>query len=167
MNIVLIGMAGAGKSSVGPVLAKSLARPFVDVDTLMEQDQGLSLQEIVDRKGQTAFRIYEEQTLLSLDLTGHVIATGGSAIYSELGIRHLKQSSHLVLLDVPLDLLEERVDDVDQRGLVRQDQQSFSSLYWERRPLYHRHADLIIDCSGKSITGICQVIVARLAMGSS
>ena len=166
-NIVLIGMAGAGKSTVGPELARMLERPFLDVDQVMELERGMALQQILEREGRAGFRAFEEQILLGLALRGHVIATGGSAVYSWAGMEHLRASSCLVLLDVELGELEARVSNIATRGLVRQDEQSFASLYREREPLYRQYAHWSIDCSGKSLTSICHSIVARMAEGCS
>ena len=157
-NIVLIGMAGAGKSSVGTTLAKTLKLQFVDVDTLIEENQEAPLQHVLDSNGITGFRKLEEKILLTMQQQNHVIATGGSAIYSEAGMTHLKHSSILVLLDVPLSILQQRVGNFGSRGLVKAEGQSFEQLYEERFPLYQKHADLIIPCEGKSIEAICQLI---------
>jgi len=158
-NLVLIGMAGAGKSTVGPLLARSLAYGFVDVDELTQADQQHSLQELVDRHGASWFRRLEEKILLGLELRRHVIATGGSAVYSEAGMNHLKESGLVVFLDVPLAALEVRVGDGAARGLVREPGQGFAQLFAERRPLYHRYADITIDCAGMSPDRICEAII--------
>lgn len=152
-------MAGAGKSTVGPLLARSLAYGFVDVDDLIEADQQQLLQELVDRHGADWFRRLEEKILLNLELRRHVIATGGSAVYSEAGMRHLRESGLVVFLDAPLAVLEARVGDASARGLVRDSGQSFAQLFAERRPLYGRYADIRIDCAGQSSTQICEAII--------
>jgi len=162
-NLVLIGMAGAGKSTVGPLLARSLAYDFVDVDDLTQADQQQSLQELVDCHGAAWFRRLEEKILLGLDLRRHVIATGGSAVYGEAGMRHLKENGLVVFLDVPLAVLEARVGDGADRGLVRDSGQSFAQLFAERRPLYDRYADISIDCSGQSSSRICEAIIQMSA----
>jgi shikimate kinase len=159
-NLVLIGMAGAGKSTVGPLLARSLAYGFVDVDELTQADQQQSLQELVDRHGAAWFRRLEEKILLGLDLRRHVIATGGSAVYGEAGMNHLKENGLVVFLDVPLAALEARVGDGAARGLVRESGQGFAQLFAERQPLYQRYADITIDCAGKSPARICEAIIA-------
>lgn len=157
-NIALIGMAGAGKSSVGRELAGLLGLAFVDVDILIEKDQGLSLQEVLQNLGLEGFRALEEKVLLSLECDNHVIATGGSAVYSEAGMNHLKKSAYLVLLDVALPVLEERVGDFTGRGLVKEGSQSFAQLFAERHPLYMNHADLIVPCTDRSVPDICRSI---------
>jgi len=157
-NIVLIGMAGAGKSSVGISLAEELNLNFVDVDTLIEKDQQMPLQRILDIQGVTGFRKLEEMIILSMKQQNHVIATGGSAIYSEAGMAHLKQSALLVLLEVPLPILQQRVGNCSSRGLVKTEGQSFEQLFKERLPLYRQYADHIIPCKEKSVKTICQLI---------
>ncbi|MBU0665171.1 MAG: shikimate kinase [Proteobacteria bacterium] len=158
-NLVLIGMAGAGKSTVGPLLARILSYGFVDVDELIEADQQQSLQELVDQHGAAWFRLLEERILLGLDLQRHVIATGGSAVYGAAGMKHLQQSGLVVYLDVPLAVLEARVGDVATRGLAREEGQSFAQLFADRQPLYLSHADIRIECGGKSLAEICAAII--------
>lgn len=162
-NIVLIGMAGAGKSTVGIALATLLGLKFADVDSLIEADQQTPLQQILGECGVDGFRKIEEKVILSLDYSRHVLATGGSAIYSEVGMDHLKQSSILVLLDISLATLTERVGDYSKRGLVKGVGQSFEELFLERQPLYIRHADCVIDCNNRSVAEICTSIQTELA----
>ena len=163
-NIVLIGMAGAGKSTVGKELARLSNLGFIDVDHLIEEDRKSSLQDLLNSLGVHGFRQVEEKALLSLAYHNHVIATGGSAIYSEAGIKHLKISGILVYLDVPLPLLKERVGDFSSRGLVKTGNQNFAQVLKERQPLYAKHADLVLDCStGQTVTDICEAIQALLS----
>lgn len=164
-NLVLIGMAGAGKSTVGPMLARILSYGFVDVDDLIEADQQQSLQELVDHHGPSWFRQLEEKILLGLDLHGHVVATGGSAVYGEAGMSHLRRHGLVVFLDVPLPVLEARVGDAATRGLAREEGQSFAQLFAERLPLYLKYADIRIECAGMSLADICTLIIERLTAG--
>lgn len=157
-NIVLIGMAGAGKSTVGVELSRNLGLDFVDIDTLIEEDQHTPLQTLLHDLGVQGFRQLEERVILSMEHHNHVIATGGSAIYSEDGMQYLKRSSVLVLLDVSLPILQQRVGDFSSRGLVKSEHQSFAQLFAERSPLYHKHADLVISCTEQSVSAICQSI---------
>ena len=161
-NLVLIGMAGAGKSTVAPLLARILSYGLVDVDELIEADQQQSLQELVDRHGPAWFRLLEERILSGLDLQQHVIATGGSAVYGEAGMVHLRQNGLVVFLDVELAVLETRVGDGAARGLAREEGQSFGQLFAERQPLYLRYADIRIECAGKSLAEICTAIVEQV-----
>ncbi len=161
-NIVLIGMAGAGKSTIGVELSRLLGLDFVDIDTLIEKDQQTPLQDILSDLGVQGFRQLEERLICSMAQQNHVIATGGSAIYSEAGMQHLKRSSVFVLLDVSLPVLQQRVADYSSRGLVKNEHQSFAQLFAERLPLYQKHADVVISCTEQSVSATCQSIRKRV-----
>lgn len=161
-NIVLIGMPGAGKSTVGVILAKQTSRDFIDTDVLIQTVEDRSLQDIVDREGHMALRHIEERILLGLKLTHHVIATGGSAAYSAPAMRHLGSHGVIVFLSVGLDVLQSRVRDFTTRGLAKRPEQSFADLFHERLELYHRYADLTIACDGLSQEEVCERIVAHV-----
>ncbi|HER63037.1 MAG TPA: shikimate kinase, partial [Desulfobacteraceae bacterium] len=161
-NIVLIGMAGCGKSTVGRKLAGMLDRPFVDTDDLIVLAQNRSLQDIMDTEGASGFRRIEEDVLLSINLQDHVIATGGSSIYSAAGMTHLRQNGLIILLETGPDVLLQRVGDAAQRGLVKRPGQKFEDLLAERRPLYARYADLTVDCSNMDQEGVCRKIISWL-----
>ncbi|WP_035254635.1 shikimate kinase [Desulfatiglans anilini] len=166
-NIVLIGMPGAGKSTVGVILAKMAAMGFVDTDLLLQASEGRSLQEIVDQEGFMALRAIEERVLLGLDLQGHVIATGGSAVYSEAAMGHLKGAGVVVFLDAAAETLERRIQDFATRGIARRPDQSFAELYGERLALYHRYADIRIDCAGLTQEAVCARIIRALDGGKA
>ncbi|MCI5131259.1 MAG: shikimate kinase [Candidatus Electrothrix sp. EH2] len=161
-NIVLIGMPGAGKSTIGPVLAEKTSRDFLDTDAVIQAGQKRTLQEIVNTDGQAALRQIEEEVLLSLALQNHVIATGGSAVYSEHGMRHLKSDGIIFFLDAELAALKSRIDNFDGRGLVKQPEQSFAQLFTERLPLYRKFADSTIDCTGLKPEDVCARIITAL-----
>ena len=161
-NIVLVGMPGSGKSTVGVILAKLLSYDFLDTDVLIQSSQRRALQDIVDRDGHLALRTIEEDTLLSLDLQHHVIATGGSAVYSAAAMAHLAAIGTVVFLDVDLATLEGRVDNLATRGLVRRPGQSLADLFAEREALYKQAADITIDCTGMTQEAVCSAIIARL-----
>jgi shikimate kinase len=158
-SLILIGMPCAGKSTIGIVLAKALAKDFIDTDLLIQIQQNKTLQDIVDNEGYLKLRAIEEQVLLNTHLPNHVIATGGSAIYSESAMQHLRHFGQIIFLDVPLTELTERVKDIDTRGLARQPDQSFADLYHERRALYQAHASITIDCKGKNQAQIIDEII--------
>jgi len=162
-NIVLVGMPGAGKSTVGVILAKWTARDFVDTDVLIQASQQRSLQDIVDREGYLALRRVEEEVLLSLNLANHVIATGGSAVYSGPAMMHLKKSGIVVFLSVKLAKLRERLGNFGTRGIVRRPGQTLEELFEERDILYRRCADLTVHCTDMTHEEVCQEICARLA----
>jgi shikimate kinase len=166
-NIILIGMAGCGKSAVGRRLAGMLHLAFVDTDDLIVRAQGRSLQEIVNSQGPLGFRRIEEEILLGTNLRGHVIATGGSTIYSTAGMAHLGSIGYIVLLQVELAVLQARVDNAPTRGLVKEPEQSFADLYQERLPLYLKYAEYIYDCGGQGIESVCRGLVSMLPDVSS
>jgi len=161
-SIVLIGMPGAGKSTVGVLLAKRTCRSFVDTDVLIQSQEGRPLQEIVDKDGHLALRAIEEQVIVGHGCIGCVIATGGSAVYSPVAMEHLKRHGTVVFLDVDLATLEERVQDLDTRGLAKRPHQSFRDLYNERKPLYRKYADITIDCGGLTHEAVCVSVIAAL-----
>ena len=161
-NVVLIGMPGSGKSTVGVILAKFTSRDFVDTDILIQRSQGRSLQRIVDEEGHMALREIEEKILLGLQCRNHVIATGGSAVYSDAAMTHLKSRGVAVFLDVGLPVLKSRVTDYDTRGLARRPGQSLSDLFRERLVLYKKYGDITISCSSLTQEEVCREIIRRL-----
>jgi len=165
VSIVLIGMPGAGKSTVGVLLAKLTCRSFVDTDVLIQTLQGRPLQDIVDREGHLALRAIEEQVILQFDCRTCVIATGGSAVYSPAAMAHLKQHGTVVFLDAGLPTLEARVRDIATRGLAKRPDQSFRDLFEERTPLYRQYADIIINCDGLNHEAVCARITEALKKG--
>ncbi|MEQ8847959.1 shikimate kinase [Botrimarina sp.] len=162
INVVLIGMPGSGKSTVGVVLAKRTRRGFVDADLVIQQAEGRTLQEIVDAEGAHALRAAEERAVLSLAVRGHVIATGGSAVYSREGMEHLAASGRIVYLAVDLPTLQQRLGDYSQRGVAMRAGQSLADLLAERDPLYRRWADATVDATGPTTEAVCERIEAAL-----
>jgi shikimate kinase len=161
-NIVLIGMPGSGKTSIGVILAKMTSRNFVDTDVLLQISHGRSLQDIVDTSGHMVLREVEEKLLLTVNCHNHVIATGGSAIYSHDAMTHLKSIGVIVFLSVDLATLESRVDDLDTRGLAKRPDQSFADLFEERFDLYKKYADVTVECVGLTRDEICEKIISEL-----
>jgi len=145
-NIALIGMPGAGKSTLGVQLAKRTGRTLIDVDLLIEDSEDCSLSEIIEQRGAEAFRSIEERCVIGLDCSNSVIDTGGSVIYSEPSMEHLGKIAVRVYMDAPVAVLAERLGDLDARGVIRAPQQTLQSLCEERRPLYERWTDLRVDC---------------------
>lgn len=162
-NIVLIGMPGSGKSTVGVILAKKTMRDFVDTDILIQKAVSRPLQDIVDSDGYLALREIEERVLLDLHVDNHVISTGGSAVYGDAAMRHLKSDGIVVFLDVTLDTLEARVPDFSTRGLAKRPDQSFAELFEERNTLYRKYADVAVKCDGLTVEDVCARIMERTA----
>jgi shikimate kinase len=150
-NLVLIGMPGAGKSTIGELLAAQLTMSFVDTDHLIEARWGTTLQEIIDHEGLAAFRLKEEDVILAMAVSRHVIATGGSVVYSHRAMVHLGNLGMIIWLDLPLDALESRLESaMEGRGIVRTREQTLEDLYLERAPLYARYAQMKVTTHEKS-----------------
>jgi len=145
-NITLIGMPGAGKSTIGIILAKNLSFGFIDTDVLIQINQQQSLQQIMDESGYLHLRKIEESEILKINIDKHVIATGGSAVYSEKAMQHLQSISTVIFLKVEYEALKKRIHNFKIRGIAKSDTQSFRELYDERQALYNRYGRIIIDC---------------------
>lgn len=157
-NIGLIGMPGAGKSTVGVLLAKAAGMPFVDTDLLIQEREGLLLQEIIDNHGLEYFLQAEEEVVLSLRVKNHVIATGGSVIYSGRALEHLREGGFLFYLKLSLGEIGTRISNITTRGLAMSGGQSLKDLYEERVPLYEQNADAVVDCRDKHIEQVVEEI---------
>jgi shikimate kinase len=160
-NLILIGMPGAGKSTVGVILAKQTLRDFVDTDVLIQTSQERTLQDIVDTDEYAVLRKIEEDVLLGLSFQNHVIATGGSAVYSDPAMAHLKSDGLVIFLDVDLPTLESRIHDFRTRGLAKSPDQDFAGLFHERFTLYTKYADITIKCAGLTQGEVCARIIDR------
>ena len=158
-NLVLIGMPGSGKSTVGVILAKMTARGFVDTDVLIQTFQNQRLQDIVDTGGHIALRAIEEQVICGISIKNHVIATGGSAVYSDPAMNHLKSDGTIVFLDVGFDEISNRLGDFSSRGIAKRPDQSLEELFEERFKLYTKHADLTIKCGRINQDAVCRKIM--------
>ncbi len=159
-NIILIGMPGVGKSTVGVVLAKRLGYSFVDADLVIQSWEGKLLHEIIEERGVEGFWMLEEAVGESMDVRRTVIATGGSAVYGENAMAYYKQIGTVVYLSLPLEGIRERLGDLTERGVTLRDGQDLDGLYVERQPLYERYADVTVDCEGLSIREIVEQIAA-------
>jgi len=164
-NIVLIGMPGAGKSTVGAMLARLTCRGFVDTDVLIQTSEGRSLQDIVDASGYLALRAVEERVILGLTVHNSVIATGGSAVYSNAAMAHLKKDGIVVFLSVTLRTLGSRVSDLATRGLAKRPDQNISDLFAERFSLYGQYADVVLACDDLTHEEVCAAIINVLRAG--
>ncbi|HOP75383.1 MAG TPA: shikimate kinase [Bacillota bacterium] len=161
-NIVLIGMPGAGKSTVGVLLAKSLGMAFDDTDLLIQQQDGRLLQAIINEEGVQRFLEIEADVVSSLQRKDTVIATGGSVVYSDRAMHHLKENGLVIYLRIGFEELEKRLTNMATRGIAIGSHQSLYSLYCERIPLYEKYADIIIDSSSQSVEETLKRILEAL-----
>ncbi|MBN1795876.1 MAG: shikimate kinase [Sedimentisphaerales bacterium] len=161
-NVVLIGMCGSGKSTVGVLLAKALGKRFLDNDVFIQAAEGKTLQQIIDEKGLDEFCRIEEEYVICIDLENAVIATGGSVVYSEKAMSYLKKIGTIVHLDLPYEIIEQRVRDLYTRGVVMEKGQTLKSLYEKRQPLYEKYAEVTIDCAGKTHEQIVEEIINKV-----
>lgn len=161
-NIVLIGMPGAGKSTVGVVLAKHAGFQFVDSDLVIQQQTGMLLHEIITKEGDNGFRQVENRINASLQAKHSVIATGGSVIYGREAMKHLREIGTVVYLRLSCESIADRLGDLKERGVTLREGQTLQELYDERVPLYERYADVTVDCEKKEIREIVAEISAKV-----
>ena len=147
-NITLIGMPGAGKSTLGVVLAKRRGLRFVDTDLLIQEGSGKLLSEIIEHDGLQAFLDYENEVLAGLECSGHVISTGGSACYGRAAMEHLKSISTVVFIDITFEEMMRRLGDLTQRGVAIREGLTIEDVYAERHPLYEQYADYTLHSTG-------------------
>lgn len=150
-NIILIGMPGCGKSTVGVILAKTLGIGFVDTDLIIQQRENKLLQNIIDNDGIDYFLNCEAEAVKSLYCDNCVVATGGSVVYREDAIQHLKSNGKIIFLDVPLDEIKRRLNNINTRGIAAKKNKSIEDIYNERIALYNKYADIIIKTDGESV----------------
>ena len=163
-NVILVGMPGCGKSTIGILAAKILKLAFVDTDILLQQKDGRRLQEIIDSDGLLRFRELERELLSSLSLTETLIATGGSAIYYPDAMEHLRSIGKVVYLRSPLRRVKEHLRDYSDRGIVMPSGMTIDDLYRERAPLYELYANLIVDVDNSDITENMRALVSALSL---
>jgi len=161
-NIVLIGMPGSGKSTIGVLLAKAIGMAFIDTDLLIQQQENRLLQDIISEQGIAGFLAIEEAVLLKLEVVNTVVATGGSVIYSNKAMEHLKRNNLVVYLHVDYPELEQRITDMDTRGIVMTKGQKLVDVYNERIEYYQKYADLMLDSTGISIEETLRRLVSLL-----
>lgn len=161
-NISLIGMPGAGKSTIGVLLAKRLGYAFHDTDITLQVSAGKTLSELMEEVGGDALMEQECALISSLDVHRQVIATGGSAVFGAAGMANLRRISHVVYLKVSLEEIENRVGDLQARGVVLNGCKNIGELYAQRVPLYEQYGKIVIDCDGKSVEQCVEEICAAL-----
>jgi len=161
-NIVLIGMPGAGKSTVGVVLAKAAQMQFCDTDLLIQQDQGLALQDIITEYGLEKFLEIEEKVVSRLNITKSVVATGGSVVYSNKAMSNLKAIGEIVYLQLPYEEILKRINNITTRGIAMGPGQKLYDLYMQRIPLYEKYAEITVDCFEKDLEQVVEEILKKL-----
>jgi shikimate kinase len=166
-NIVLIGMPGAGKSTVGILLSKEVGLDFIDTDVAIQVREGQTLQAILDEQGYIKLRDIEQEVILGLVLENTVIATGGSAVYGAQAMAHLDERGVIVFIDVALEQLRGRVNNIDARGVARKPGQNFDDMFLERKALYNQYSDIRIAVGDNSIEQVLLMILQALEQYSA
>lgn len=163
--VVLVGMPGAGKSTLGVVLAKILQKDFVDADLVIQKRCGTTLQHVIDEQGPEAFLALENEVLCDLTAENAIIATGGSAVYSQEAMGHLKTLGPVVYLEISYESLVARLIDLQDRGVVMKGGVSMSlrDLYDERKPIYESVADIVVNVDDLTITGAARKVAAAIS----
>lgn len=150
-NIILIGMPGCGKSTVGVILAKIMGYRFLDSDLLIQEKENKLLSEIIACEGLDGFNRIENRVNASIDVNRSVIATGGSVVYGKDAIEHFKKIGIIVYIRLPYEEIANRLGDLTKRGVSIKEGQTLLDLYNERVPLYEKYADIIVDENGMTI----------------
>lgn len=161
-NIILIGMPGVGKSTVGVILAKLLGYQFLDTDLLIQQEEGKLLRDIIRERGVDGFLAVENRVNASIAAKRTVIATGGSAVYGREAMAHFKEIGVLVYLEESCPVLEKRLADIEGRGVVVREGQTLEELYRERTPIYETYADLRVSEEGGSVEETVKRTIQKL-----
>ena len=162
-NIILIGMPGVGKSTLGVILAKELGYQFIDSDLLIQNREGRLLREIIEQDGVDGFLAIEDQVNAALEAERSVVATGGSVVYGEAAMRHLKASGRVVYLQLPFAELQKRLGNLHNRGVVLRGGQTLQDIYTERCRLYEKYADITVNESGLDLEGTLEAVRKALA----
>lgn len=158
-NIILIGMPGSGKSTCGVLAAKALLKNFFDTDLLFQGLEEKRLQDIIDDDGIEYFLSAEERAILSLDINATVVATGGSVVYSDKSMEHLKKSGKVIYLHLSYDTMVDRIKNITTRGVVVKEGDSLEDMYNERLPMYQKWADVVINCDNNTVEQTVEKIV--------
>ena len=161
-NIVLIGMPGCGKSTCGVLVAKALCMDFWDTDLLLQKNEKMSLQEIINRKGNEYFGDAEERTICSFSFQNAVVATGGSVVYSQKAMAHLKEDATVIYLKISLETMEHRISNMESRGILLRNGETLDEMFCERESLYEQYADRTIDCDRLEIEQTVSEIVKTI-----
>ncbi len=163
-NIVLIGMPGVGKSTIGVILAKVLGYSFLDADLLIQEQEGKLLREIIEEKGTDGFIQVENRVNASIRADRAIIATGGSVVYGKEAMEHLKEIGRVVYLKVSYAILEKRLADIKGRGVVLKEGQTLETLFEERSKLYEQYADIEVSEEGLDVEQTVEKLVEALEL---
>lgn len=161
-NIVLIGMPGVGKSTAGVVLAKILGYKFIDMDIVIQEQENRLLKDIIEKEGIDGFVDIENKVNSSVNVEKSVIATGGSVVYGQEAMTHLKEIGKIIYLKIDYDSINERVGNLKGRGVVLREGQTLLDIYKERTPLYEKYADVIIDEAGRNVEETIEEILRKI-----
>ena len=161
-NLVLIGMPGVGKSTVGVILAKVLGYEFLDSDLLIQKEEKALLREIIEREGLDGFLDIENRVNGSIEVSNAVIATGGSVVYCQEAMKHLKEIGTIIYLKLDYSILQRRIGNLKGRGVVLREGQTLKGLFDERTPLYEKYADVVVDEKKLNVEQTLQKIVEKL-----
>ena len=161
-NVILIGMPGCGKSTLGVLLAKALMMDFVDTDLIMQNQSGKPLQQMVDELGTEGFSQVEEACICGLDLDNTVIATGGSVALEERAMEHLASTGVIVFVKLTYETIESRLKNISTRGITLKKGQTLRDLYDYRQPYYHRWGQIIAEADGQEIEQTVEMLVKQL-----
>lgn len=163
-NIILIGMPGSGKSTLGVLLAKIIGYNFLDSDLLIQGSADMRLFEILESRGIDGFLALEDEINSSIKTERTVIATGGSAVYCENAMKHLKSIGRVVYIKLPFSEIEKRIDNLPTRGVVIREGKTLLDMYEERSPLYEKYADITVTCNKSSLSANVDKIIASLSL---
>lgn len=161
-NIVLIGMPGVGKSTIGVILAKVLGYQFVDADLVIQKQEGKLLREIIEEVGTDGFIEVENRVNAGIEAEHTIIATGGSVVYGKEAMEHLRQIGTVVYLEVPYEILEKRLADIKGRGVVLRDGQTLHDLFLERTPLYEKYAHVQVSEKDLTVEQTVEKLIEKL-----
>ncbi len=161
-NVVLIGMPGVGKSTSGVILAKVLNYDFLDSDLVIQKKTGQRLKDIISGEGIDGFNAVENQINREIQCENTVIATGGSVVYGKEAMEHFQKIGTIVYLKISYESLDERLGDLDERGVVHKKGQTLQDIYEERTALYEKYADVTVELDGKTVAETVDAVLAAL-----
>ena len=161
-NIILIGMPGVGKSTLGVLLAKTLGMTFLDTDLVIQEQEGALLRDLIADRGIEGFLDLEGEVCAHLQAHRTVVATGGSVVYRSQAMAHLRELGTVVYLKIPVEALAARLSNLDNRGVPMKPGQTIADLYRYRQPFYEKYADITVDTAGKSLEDTCSAVLKAL-----